>query len=113
MGSRHPPQAGFTVGGRRASAHGLSLRGLTGRTLPNGGWAQNDDVIAVPYVGLGYTDLPIHTGWGFRADSTLMALNPQSAVKFGSALSGGQGIDDMIRDPRLSPLIQIGVPYAF
>ena len=56
--------------------------------LPNGGWAQNDDVIAVPYVGLGYTDLPIHTGWGFRADSTLMAASPQPAVKFGQCAVG-------------------------
>ncbi len=113
MGSWHTTQAGFTVGGGRSSAHSSSLRGLTGRILSNGGSAQNDDVIPVPYVGLRYTNLPGRTGWGFRTDLGLMALCPQSTVRFGSALSGGQGIDDVIRDLRLSPLIQIGVSYLF
>lgn len=79
-----------------------------------GGWAHPyNDVIAVPYLGVGYTDLPSRSGWGFRADFGLMALRPQSAVQFGSTLSGAQGIDDLLREMRLSPLIQIGVSYAF
>jgi hypothetical protein len=98
---------------RRTSAYGTSARGLLGNALV-GGWSDlKNDVIAVPYVGLGYSDLPNRTGWGFRADLGLMALSPQSAVKFGSALSGVQGIDDLLRDMRLSPLVRIGVSYSF
>ena len=108
-----PRSAAANSSSRRASAHGSSRPGLAGRALPNFGSAQDDDLIPVPYVGLGYTDLPTRTGWGFRADMGLMALSPQSAVKFGSALSGAQGIDDLVRDLRLSPLIQIGVSYSF
>ena len=98
---------------RRSAASGASLQGLTGRAI-GGGWSDpNNDLVSVPYVGLGYTDVPTSTGWGFRADLGLMALRPQSAVKFGSVLSGPQGLEDLLRDMRLSPLIQIGVSYSF
>jgi hypothetical protein len=108
-----PRSTAASTSSRRGSAFASSLSALSGRGL-GGSWsAQNDDVIPVPYVGLGYTDLPIRTGWGFRADLGLTAVSPQSAVKFGSALSGGQGIDDIVRDLRVSPLIQIGVSYSF
>ena len=107
-----PRSALATASSRRGSAYGTSAPGLTGHA-PASRWSDpNNDVIPVPYLGLGYTDLPRHTGWGFRADFGLMALSPQSAVKFGSALSA-QGIDDLLRDLRLSPLIQIGVSYSF
>ena len=108
-----PRSAVSTASSRRASAYRASSQGLTGHALAGGGSNPNGDVIPVPYVGLGYTDRPSRTGWGFRADFGLMALRPQSAVKFGSALSGAQGIDDLLRDIRLSPLIQIGVSYSF
>lgn len=98
---------------RRSSVSGLPPQGLAGRTMA-GGWPNsNSDLVSVPYVGVGYTELPIRTGWGFRADLGLMALRPQSAVKFGSALSGPQVLDDLLRDMQLSPLIQIGVSYSF
>lgn len=98
---------------RRGAASGASQQGLTGSTTA-GRWSDpNNDLVSVPYVGVGYTDRPASTGWGFRADLGLMALRPQSVVKFGSALSGPQGLDDLLRDLRLSPLIQIGVSYSF
>lgn len=108
-----PRSAVVSTSSRRGSAAGASAHGLTGNAIA-GGWADpNNEVIPVPYVGLGYTDLPNRTGWGFRADFGLMALSPKSVVKFGSALSGAQGIDDLLREIRLSPLIQIGVSYSF
>ena len=107
-----PRSAAASASSRRGSTSGISPQGLSGNAIA-GGWSDpNNDVIPVPYVGLGYTNLPSRTGWGFRADFGLMALSPQSAVKFGSALSA-QGIDDLLRDLRLSPLIQIGVSYSF
>ena len=108
-----PRSAVASPSSRRSGAYGTSTPGLTGHAIASGGSDPYDDVIPVPYLGLGYTDLPRLTGWGFRADFGLMALSPQSAVKFGSALSGAQGVDDLLRDLRLSPLIQIGVSYSF
>lgn len=67
----------------------------------------------VPYIGLGYTELPDESGWGFRADFGLMALSPKSAVRLGGVLGGAQSIDELLRELRLSPLIQLGVSYSF
>lgn len=71
------------------------------------------DTGPVPYFGVGYTDLPSRTGWGFSADFGWMAMSPRSAVKFGSAIASPLSIDDLLRDLRLSPLIQLGVSYSF
>lgn len=67
----------------------------------------------VPYFGVGYTDLPSRAGWGFSADFGLMALSSKSAVRLGGVLGGAQSVDDLLRDLRLSPLIQLGVSYSF
>lgn len=65
---------------RRATACAVAVQGLTGHAIA-GGWSDpNTDVIPVPYVGLGYADLPNRMGWGFRACFGLMALSPHSAV---------------------------------
>lgn len=98
---------------RRSGVSGLPQQGLAGGAMARGWSDPNNDLVSVPYVGVGYTELPLRSGWGFRADLGLMALRPQSAVKFGSVLSGPQVMDDLLRDMRLSPLIQIGVSYSF
>ncbi|MEI7463831.1 MAG: hypothetical protein WCJ87_00580 [Burkholderiales bacterium] len=110
---------------RRATACTIAFQGLTGHTIA-GGWSESKtNVIPVPYLGLGYADLPNRMGWGFCADFGLMALSPHSAVSgqrsavsgqrssFGSALSGAQGIYDLLRDMWFSPLGRIDVWYSF
>ena len=74
---------------------------------------KNADTGPVPYFGVGYTDFPSHTGWGFSADFGWMAMSPRSAVRFGNTLGSPLSVDDLLRDLRLSPLIQIGVSYSF
>ncbi len=75
--------------------------------------SKNGDAVPMPYFGIGYTDLPDRSGWGFSADFGWMAMSPRSAVKFGSAIASPLSIDDLLRDLRLSPLIQLGVSYSF
>ena len=67
----------------------------------------------VPYLGLGYTGSSAKGGWGFSADVGVMALNPSSAVKLGRVLGGGQSLDDLLREMRVSPVLQVGVSYSF
>ena len=43
----------------------------------------------------------------------LMALNAGSAVRFGRLLSGTQSVDELVRDLRLTPVLQLGVSYSF
>jgi len=64
-----------------------------------------------PYVGVGFTGAWPRHGWGFTADVGLgsrgngLSLNP--------AGNDGGGLDDVLRELRLSPVLQLGVTYAF
>jgi hypothetical protein len=71
------------------------------------------DGATLPYLGIGYSGLSARGGWGFSADLGLVALAPGHAVKLGRVLGGTQGLDDLLRDLRLSPVIQLGVSYSF
>jgi len=68
---------------------------------------------ALPYVGLGYSDFSQRTGWGFWADIGLVVQNPGPALGMGRVLSGTQGADELLRELRLSPMLQMGVNYSF
>jgi len=93
--SANPAGHAFNVERRAVGVWGLQVPGDSG----------NDPV---PYVGLGYSGLAGKGAWGFSADLGVMALNPGSAVKLGR-----QGLDDSLRDLRLSPMVQLGVSYSF
>jgi hypothetical protein len=64
-----------------------------------------------PYLGVGYSDTSLRGGWGFSADLGLAAQNA-GAVRFGRAF-GSQGLEDLVRDLRLTPVVQLGVSYRF
>lgn len=102
--------SGLLLGSRSAalsaaampSAGGLSF---TRSTLD----ASGDAPGTVPYLGVGYTGLSVRGGWGFTADVGLMAL--------GGGLRVGQSLathaDEVARDLRLMPVLQLGVSYSF
>lgn len=75
-----PRSALVTSSPRRGSASTWSPS-LTRPSFSNDGRQPQDDLVPVPYVGVGYSDLSTRSGWGFRADLGLMALQPQSAIK--------------------------------
>jgi opacity protein-like surface antigen len=74
---------------------------------------QAADASTLPYLGIGYTGLSVRGGWSFSADIGLVAQNPSSGVKLGRVFNGNQNLDDLIREMRLSPVVQLGVSYAF
>ena len=76
-----------------------------------GGDLGNDS--AVPYVGFGYSSTSLKGGWGFSADLGVMALNPGNAMRLGRAFGSVQSAEDLIRDLRLSPAVQVGASYSF
>lgn len=67
---------------------------------------------ALPYIGVGYSGLGGRSGWSFSADFGLMALGAGNAVRLGRSGSY-QGVDDLVRELRLTPVLQIGASYAF
>ena len=89
-------------------AGGLALQNGTS-PLASDGSSDN----TVPYLGLGYTGLALKGGWGFTADFGLVAENPSGAGRVGRAIFGNQSFDNALRDLRFSPVLQVGVSYAF
>jgi len=67
-----------------------------------------DTTLTWPYVGIGYSDASPRSGWGFSADLGLAAKNVWAARSLGS-----QPLDDMVRDMRLTPVLQLGVSYRY
>jgi hypothetical protein len=83
-------------------------------SLASPAWAnEGEDSTTVPYLGLGYSGHSLKGSFSYSADLGLMALNPGSALRFGRTFGSGQSLDDLMRDLRLSPVLQLGVSYSF
>ena len=67
------------------------------------------DTATLPYLGLGYTGLSARNGWSFSADLGLVAQNPGNVARLGRS----QSLDDVVRELRLAPVLQLGVSYSF
>jgi len=80
---------------------------------PPGADGTSAENTALPYLGLGYSGGSLKRGWGFSADLGFLAQNPGNMVRLGRAFGGGQNLDDVLREMRLSPLLQVGVSYPF
>lgn len=97
------PGAGIALpGGER---FGLAVQQLS--ALPASENAASD---AVPYLGLGYTGLLLKGSFSITADVGVVAERPG---QLGRALLGTQGLERSLRELRLSPVLQLGVRYAF
>jgi len=115
--------SGLVVGPRRALLSNPALPGQQGSpfslTRLVGGVplsaldGSNPDLGTAPYLGIGYTGVSIKGGLSFSADLGIAALNPGPGLHFGRVTSGTQSFDDMLRDLRLTPVIQLGLSYSF
>lgn len=102
------------AGGLRATS-GLMA---TPRAVALANWAPqpaDGSADTVPYLGIGYTGLSTKGAWGVTADLGLVAENPGGAGRVGRALFGNssQSWDGALREMRFSPMLQLGVSYAF
>lgn len=95
--------------GANGSAFSIASRPIGRAPLPSAGDAVSEGNATLPYLGIGYTGLSPRNGWGFSADLGLIAKSPGGALRFG----GSQSLDDVIRDMRMTPLLQLGVSYSF
>jgi hypothetical protein len=67
----------------------------------------------MPYLGIGYSDYSLKSGWGFWADIGLVVQSPGGALGMGRVLSGALSVEDLARELRMSPMLQLGVNYSF
>ena len=87
---------------------GASATGLGYTTDP-----VNESSGTLPYVGIGYSSLASRSGWSFSADLGLVSLSPANAVRLGRVVGGSQNLDDVVRDMKLTPVLQLGASYSF
>ena len=99
-----------TSGGLYASNR--HLFGASPSTLGSAADASADSA-TVPYIGIGYSNLSPKSGWSFSADFGVVSQNPSNVVRFGRVFGGSQSLDDVVRDMRLAPVVQLGVSYSF
>jgi hypothetical protein len=92
-----------------ANGSGLSLS-RTIRLSPAAGDI-HEALSAVPYVGVGYSGIALSRGWGFTADVGLAGAGGLRPRRDGAL--GSQGVDDLLRELRLTPVLQFGASYAF
>jgi hypothetical protein len=99
-------------GGDGKAGSSGSIGNGSGNGLATGS-AHGEASIASPYLGLGFTGAAWRSSLAFSADLGLLAERPSGAVSGGRALLGNQGLENALREFRLSPLFQVGVRYAF
>jgi hypothetical protein len=87
---------------------GASATGLGYTTDP-----VNESTGTLPYVGIGYSSLASRSGWSFSADLGLVSLAPANAGRLGRVFGGSQNLDDVVRDMKLTPVLQLGASYSF
>lgn len=93
------------------STFNMGSRSSIGRPVasPYASDAAAEASATMAYLGIGYTGLAPRSGWGFSADLGLVAKGASNAPRAG----GGPTLDDLVRDLRMSPLLQFGVSYSF
>jgi hypothetical protein len=62
---------------------------------------------AVPYFGVGWSGASLRGGWGVTADFGFTARSN------GLRTNSSQAVDDLLRELRLTPVLHLGVSYAF
>ncbi len=71
------------------------------------------DTVTVPYLGVGYSNAWPKSGWRVSADLGVLSYSPGGASGIGRVLGGSQSLDDLVREMRLAPVVQLGVSYSF
>jgi hypothetical protein len=70
-----------------------------------------------PYLGAGYSTRlntrGVASSWRFNADLGLITINSNNIGRISQVLQGDMGVDALLRDLRLRPVIKVSVGYAF
>ncbi len=107
---------GFASGLPSVSGSALPTRlglSLLGGATPAYRWSASEGIEPVPYVGLGYSGSWWRDSLSLTADLGMVSERPTAAGSVGRAVFGNQGMNQALRDMRLSPVLQLGMRYAF
>ena len=110
--------SGLTVGSRGlatgmpplAGGQGLAWRTARLPTQPH----LDADTASLPYVGLGFTGLSRRGGWGVSADIGLAGYATSGdGLRLNATRADASTVDEVLRNLRLTPVLQLGVSYSF
>ncbi len=68
---------------------------------------------ATPYVGIGYSSSFAQNRWSVSADLGLVSRSSAQSIRLGRTDGIGQSLDGFLRDPQMSPMLQLGLTYSF
>lgn len=112
---------GMLMGPLSLSGSGLALGTSSfqlGQTLAIGrrnlltpGLDANDPNASMSYLGIGYSGQSLHGGWGFSADLGLLNKASVGGLRLGN--SNMSGMEDVLRDMRYKPVLQLGLSYSY
>jgi hypothetical protein len=68
---------------------------------------------ATPYVGIGYSTSFAQNRWSVSADLGLVSRASAQGLRLGRTDGIGQSLDSFLRDPQMSPMLQLGLTYSF
>lgn len=112
--------SGLLMGPMSLTLGSSSLNAQTGLSLKrqslglwNPGVDSADYNTTLPYIGIGYTGQSTRGTWGFKADFGLVGIGANNGLRLGGSSNPAQGLDEVLREMRFKPLIQIGMSYAF
>ncbi|MFY7864484.1 hypothetical protein [Roseateles sp.] len=72
----------------------------------------SDPFTSTSYLGIGYTGRSLRGGWGFSADLGLMSGNMSgNGLRLGN--NRAQSMEDLLRDLRFKPVLQLGLSYSY
>lgn len=95
----------------------LSLRRIDMLPIPDHDALDDGEDRTMPYLGAGYStrlnEVQGYGAWKFNADLGLISVNSGNIARLGRMLQGEQGIEDLLRELRLRPVIKFTVNYAF
>lgn len=108
--------SGLAIGPRRATQGLPPVRlgeGPRGQSSLRLGPDTDNSRVALPYLGLGYTSLSARDGWGFSADIGLGGVPQGERFRLGRSGPTAAQVENVLNDLRLTPVLQVGVSYAF
>lgn len=76
------------------------------------GEMERELALAVPYLGVGYSGVSLRGGWGFTADLGIAGTGDGQQLRR-DVPAHPRGAEEILREMRLTPVLQIGASYAF
>lgn len=103
--------AGLALGSSALQLGSSLSVGQRSVSLLSPGLETHDPNTSLSYVGIGYSGHSLRGGWGFSADLGLISNTSIAGLRLGR--SNAAGLEDVLRDLRYKPVLQLGLSYSY